>query len=87
MKTWSQELCAEKPEELQLVAPDTYLQRKDIEEYQEPEKDGMPAHSGWKCMSREISVSEYNMLQSFAEIKTDEAIDAYTLQLMEEGIL
>lgn len=87
MKAWSQELCAEKPEELQLVAPDTYLQRKDIEEYQEQEKDGMPAHSGWKCMSREISVSEYNMLQSFSEIKTDEAIDAYTLQLMEEGIL
>lgn len=87
MKEWSKERCSEKPEELQLVAPDTYIERKDIVEVQHEETEDMPAYTDYECMSREISVSEYQMLQSIAEISTQDAIDAYTEQLIEEGLL
>ena len=30
MKAWTVERCGKKPQELQLVSPDTYIQRKDI---------------------------------------------------------
>ena len=87
MKEWSKERCSEKPEELQLVAPDTYIERKDIVEVQHEETEDMPAYTDYECMSREISASEYQMLQSIAEISTQDAIDAYTEQLIEEGLL
>ena len=87
MKEWSKERCSEKPEELQLVAPDTYIERKDIVEVQHEETEDMPSYTDYECMSREISVSEYQMLQSIAEISTQDAIDAYTEQLIEEGLL
>jgi hypothetical protein len=32
-------------------------------------------------------VSEYQMLQSIEEIDTQKAVDDYTMQLMEEGVL
>ena len=87
MKEWSKEICSEKPEELQLIAPDTYIERKDIVAVEQEETEDMPAYTNYECMSREISMSEYQMLQSIAEINTQDAIDAYTEQLMEEGIL
>ena len=87
MKEWSKERCSEKPEQLQLIAPDTYIERKDIVEVQHEETEDMPAYTDYECMSREISVSEYQMLQSIAEINTQDAIDAYTEQLIEEGLL
>lgn len=87
MKEWSKERCSEKPEQLQLIAPDTYIERKDIVEVQHEESEDMPAYTDYECMSREISVSEYQMLQSIAEISTQDAIDTYTEQLIEEGLL
>lgn len=87
MKEWTEEKCSEQPEELQLISADTYMQRKNITEKQVEESEGIPAHTEWVCESREISVSEYNMLQSIKEIKTNEAIDNYTAQLMEEGVI
>lgn len=51
----------------------------------------MAAYTDFVCESREIGVSEYEMLKSIEEIRTDEAvtaaIDDYTMQLMEGGIL
>lgn len=87
MKEWSKERCSEKPEQLQLIAPDTYIERKDIVEVQHEESEDMPAYTDYECMSREISVSEYQMLQNIAKINTQDAIDAYTEQLIEEGLL
>ena len=87
MKEWSKERCSEKPEELQLVAPDTYIERKDIVEVQYEETEDMPAYTDYECMSREISVSEYNMIKSITEINTNNAIDAYTEELIKEGII
>ena len=87
MKEWSKERCSEKPEQLQLVAPDIYIERKDIVEVRHEETDYMPAYTDYECMSREISVSEYNMIKSITEINTNNAIDAYTEELIKEGII
>ena len=87
MKEWSKEICSEKPEELQLIAPDTYIERKDIVAVEHKETEGMPAYTDYECMSREISVSEYNMIKSITEINTNNAIDAYTEELIKEGMI
>lgn len=87
MKEWTKERCSEKPEQLQLVAPDIYIERKDIVEVRHEETDYMPAYTDYECMSREISVSEYNMIKSITEINTNNAIDAYTEELIKEGII
>lgn len=47
----------------------------------------MEAYTDYECESREISVSEYEMIKSVEQINTDKAIEDYTLQLMEEGVL
>ncbi|MCM1412568.1 MAG: hypothetical protein NC305_18795 [Lachnospiraceae bacterium] len=87
MKEWKEEHCAVRPDELQLIAQDTYIQRRDIREVSHEETDGMPAYTEYVCESREIGVSEYEMLKSIENISTQEAIDNYTLQLIEEGVM
>ena len=65
MTGWELECCgAERPQELQMVSPDTYIERKNIH---------------W--------ADEYNNLSAQREIKVEEAIDAYTMQLIEGGVL
>lgn len=89
MKQWTEERCAEQPQELQLIASDTYMQRRNIEkvEHEADEQAGTEAYTEWVCESREITVSEYEMLKSIEEIDTTQAIDEYTMQLIEEGVL
>lgn len=76
---------------MQLIASDTYIERKNIKEVKHPadETAGTEAYTytEWVCESREIGVSEYEMLKSIEAIDTTKAIDAYTLQLIEEGLL
>lgn len=89
MTEWTKERCSEQPAELQIIAPGLYIQRKDITkvEHEADEIAGTEAYTDYECMSREISVSEYEMLKSIEDIDTAEAIDAYTLALIEEGLL
>ena len=87
MKEWTVERCEKKPQELQLVSPDTYIQRKDIKKVDHEATEDMPAYTDYECMSREITVSESQMLESITEISNEKAIDEYTLQLIEEGVL
>ena len=92
MTQWKEERCAERPQELQLIAqPDLYMQRRNIEEQHHDEQDGMPEHTDYVCESREITESELEMLKSVEEIDTSKAvtaaIDDYTLQLMEGGLI
>ena len=47
----------------------------------------MAAYTDYVCESREITVSEYEMLKSIEGINTDKAIEEYTLQLMKEGVI
>lgn len=91
MTDWKTEVCgADMPQELELVSPDTYIERKNIhfvvpEEDPVLEENQMSPH--YECTSRFISVTDYNNLKSIQNLKTDEAIDAYTMQLIEEGVL
>lgn len=91
MKQWNEEHCSTEPEELQLIADSTYIQRKDIHEVEHEETEETPAYTEWVCQSREISVSEYEMLKAIEEIQTDKAvavaIDDYTSELIEGGVL
>ena len=91
MKQWTQERSASRPAELQLVAPDTFIQRRNIQQEEHEAMDQTEAYTDFVCESREISVGEYEMLKSIEEIQTDEAvtaaIDEYTMQLMEGGLL
>ena len=61
------------------MAPNLYIQRRNIEQQEHEERDGMAAYTDYVCESREITESE--------EISTEKAIDEYTLQLMEGGLL
>lgn len=87
MTEWTRESCAHKPDETQPIAPGLLIQRRNIEEVDHPETDSNDAYTTWECESREITVSEYQMLQSITEIDTGKAIDEYTMQLIEEGVL
>ena len=87
MKQWQEEHCATQPKELELIASDTYIQRTDIHEVSHEEQEGMPAYTEYVCQSREIGVSEYGMLKSIEKIDNQKAIDSYTIQLVEEGVL
>ncbi|MFR8893704.1 MAG: hypothetical protein [Bacteriophage sp.] len=69
------------------MADGIYIQRKNIEKVQHEATEGMEAYTDWECDSREITVSEYQMLESIKQINTDKAIDDYTAQLIEEGLL
>ncbi len=87
MKQWTEERCSTQPEELELIANGVYMQRRNIEEVEHEETEGMPAYTDYVCECREISVSEYEMLKSIESINTDKAIEDYTLKLMEEGAI
>lgn len=87
MKQWTEEHCSEQPSELQLISSDTYIQRKNIKEVSHEEQGGTPAYTEWVCQSREIGVSEYEMLKSIEQIDKQKSIDSYTIQLVEEGVL
>ena len=61
MKTeWQKEKCASLPEEFQRIAPNVYLQRRNIRkaDLTEDGKDG-----GYECDCRRISLDVYEALQ------------------------
>ena len=87
MKQWKKEICDTQPEEVQLIAPELLMQRRNIKVVEHESTDNMEAYTDYECESREISVSEYEMIKSVEQINTDKAIEDYTLQLMEEGVL
>jgi hypothetical protein len=87
MKEWKEERCAERPDELQVIAPGVYMQRRNIEKVEHDALEGMPSYIDYRCECREITVSEYETLKSIEEINTSRAIDEYTKQLIEEGVI
>jgi hypothetical protein len=74
-----------------LIAPSLYIQRRNIQEVTHEETEDQAAYTEYVCESREITESEYALLQSVEEIQTDkavtDAIDQYTAELIEEGVL
>ncbi len=87
MKQWTEEHCPHRPDELQLIAPDLYMQRRNIREVEHKGDQWRGAYTEFVCESREITISEYEMLQGIKEISTEKAIDEYTMQLVEQGVL
>ena len=91
MKQWAEERSTVRPAGLQFVGPDILIQRRNIRQEEHEAVGQEQAYTDFVCESREISVGEYEMLKSIEEIKTDEAvsaaIDEYTIQLMEGGLL
>ena len=89
MTEWTKEYCSSQPEEVQTIAPGLLIQRKDITqvEHEAEETPGSEAYTAWECMSREITVSVFFKDPSITEIYTGKAIDDYTMQLIEEGVL
>lgn len=87
MTNWSEDICSEKPQELTMASPNSYIQRRNIQEVEIPAEGDMSGYTQWVSECRIISIDEYNLIESIKEIRTDEAIDNYTLQLIEEGLL
>lgn len=87
MKQWKEERCSTQPKELEVIADGVLMQRRNIEAVEHEATEEMPAYTDYVCESREITVSEYEMLKSIEGINTDKAIEEYTLQLMEEGVI
>ena len=87
MKQWKEERCSTQPKDLEVIADGVLMQRRNIEAVEHEATEDMAAYTDYVCESREITVSEYEMLKSIEGINTDKAIDAYTLQLMEEGVI
>ena len=87
MKQWKEERCSTQPKELEVIADGVLMQRRNIEAVEHEATEDMAAYTDYVCESREITVSEYEMLKSIEGINTDKAIEEYTLQLMEEGVI
>lgn len=58
MQEWKQELCRERPEELQALGKDMYIQRRNIVPYEKKGADG-ETEEGYSCECRILSKSEY----------------------------
>lgn len=67
------------------------MQRRNITEQQHEATETQEAYTDYVCESREITESELAMLESITEIQTEDAvtaaIDQYTAELIEEGVL
>lgn len=87
MKEWKEEHLSYKPDELQQVSPETYIERRNIEEVTHEATEDEDGYTEWVCESRIIPINEYRMLKAIEEIDTQAAIDAYTEQLIEEGVI
>ena len=87
MKKWKEERCSTQPEELEVIAPGVFMQRRNIEAVEHEAIEEMAEYTDYVCECREITESEYEMLKSIESINTDRAIEEYTLQLMEEGVI
>ena len=87
MTDWKKEICSSEPAELQSVSKDNFIERRNIVEVEHDKTEDMPAYTSWECDSRFISKDEYNLLKAIEGISTQDAIDAYTEQLIEGGIL
>ena len=82
-------------------SPETVYQRRNIKEVEKTEEDGEKV-TGWEREERELTIGEYQQMMltrevvnenkadivaSVTDFQKSEAIDEYTMQLIEEGLL
>lgn len=87
MTEWKKEICSTQPPEVESVAPGKVICRRNITEVHHDATDNMETYTDWECEYQIMGESDYQMLKNIEQINTDAAIDAYTEQLMEEGLL
>ena len=49
MKQWKEERCSTQPEELELIAPGVYMQRRNIEVVEHEATEEMAAYTDYVC--------------------------------------
>ena len=92
----------EKPTELdESISPTTVYQRRNVTKKTKTEEDGTKV-IGWEREERELTLDEYQQMKlvqeavasntteivtSVTDFQKSAAIDEYTLQLVEEGVL
>ncbi len=84
---WKEEHCSTRPDKKQIVAEGVLIERRNIREVHHEATDDMLGYDEWVCESREIAMADYQIIKAVEEIDTNAAIDAYTEQLIEEGLL
>lgn len=87
MTNWKTEYCASQPSDLEVIGRNLYIQRRNITEVTHASDGETPEYTNWECESREISFDEYNLLKDIEQINTEKAIEDYTMELIEEGVL
>lgn len=75
MEEWKIERCPNMPEEFERVAPNTYIQRRNIEEEEHEAQDGMPEYTDYVCEYRYISADDYIDILKKQEEKNREDIE------------
>lgn len=77
MNEWKTERCSEKPLELQVIAKNLYMQRRNIHEVQHEATEGVEAYTDWECECREITFEEYHNMITDDAIEQNKADIAY----------
>ena len=77
MQEWKKELCIEKPETLQEIGSNVYIQRRNIEVYEKEQDDGTKV-SGYSCECRILSKAEYASLKEQEESASDTSASLLT---------
>mgnify|MGYP001224057020 CR=1 FL=1 len=75
MQEWRKELSRKKPDELQELNKDTYIQRRNIKPYEHDLGNG-ETESGYSCECRTISKAEYAAMKE-QENKDSETSDNF----------
>ena len=87
MTDWRVTQSTEPFKELSIASPTTYIQAKDMHEIQLPSSVDGETFTAYEAMTRFLTKDEYHMLQSIEAIDSSKAVDAFTMELIEEGIL
>ena len=67
MKQWKKEICDTQPEEVQLIAPELLMQRRNIKVVEHEATDNMEAYTDYECVifNRFIRVNLFNAFDHF----------------------
>lgn len=67
MKAWKKERCSKEPAELQQISLGLFIQRRNIRQVHHDADGDQPAYDDYECEAREITESEYHMIEEQEE--------------------
>lgn len=62
MTDWKKEQSKKQPPKFQKIAPDAYMQRRNIEEVEHEGTEGEEPYTCWECECRELTAAEYALV-------------------------